>query len=216
MSEDAGGRADEVGTARVMGNERDDNDGGVGQGNLAGDGRPTGEGGALQAEEQEDTPEEALDAGALAEFVLRPGGWETGAVFEVFGVEGDDGGGTNDGVDPGDERRPPVGGVEADDAGAEGVEGDSSGEQGLSKMTRCRSAAVTVSTKRVSQHGAPARAARFHCCEGQGTQGAPSGRAGRPHANASAGQARSQSDIARGERRQSVRSSASRSSDSSV
>ncbi len=75
-------------------------------------------------------------------------------------------------------------------------------------MTRRRMASVTTSTKRVSHGGAPARAARVHCCEGQGTQGVPSSRAGRPHANTKAGQARSQSVKARGESRQSVRSSA--------
>ncbi len=66
MGEDTGGRADKVGPASVVGDERDDNDGGVGEGDLAGEGRPAGEGRALQAEEQEDTPEEALNAGALA------------------------------------------------------------------------------------------------------------------------------------------------------
>ncbi len=74
-------------------------------------------------------------------------------------------------------------------------------------ITRRRMDSVTTSTKSVSQGGAPARAARFHCWEGLGTQGVPSGRAGRPHANAKAGQARNQSVMARGERRQSVRSS---------
>jgi len=83
-------------------------------------------------------------------------------------------------------------------------------------MTRRRRASLTTRTKSVSQGGAPARAARFHCCEGQGTQGAPSGRAGRPQAKANAGQARSQSVIARGESRQRVRSSAISSSDSSL
>ena len=83
-------------------------------------------------------------------------------------------------------------------------------------MTRRRSASLTTSTKSISQGGAPARAARFHCCEGLGTQGAPSVWAGNPQANASAGQACSQSDMARGESRQSMRSSAISNSDSSV
>ncbi len=64
MSEDAGGGADEVGTARVVGDERDDDDGGVGEGDLAGDGRPAGEGRTLQTEEQEDATEESLDSAA--------------------------------------------------------------------------------------------------------------------------------------------------------
>jgi hypothetical protein len=42
----------------------------------------------LQMEEQEDAAEEAFDAGALAEFVERPGGWEAGAVLGALGVPG--------------------------------------------------------------------------------------------------------------------------------
>jgi len=131
VGEDAGGGADKVGTAGVVGNERDDDDGGVGQGDLAGHGGPTREGRALQAEEQEDAAEEALNAAPLAQPVLGPGEREAGAVFGGLGIEGDDGGGADDGMDPCDKREPPIGGVEAHHAGAQGVEGDGGGEQGL-------------------------------------------------------------------------------------
>jgi len=148
VSEDARGGTNKVGTASVVGDERDNDDGSVGQGDLTGDGRPHGEGRALQAEEQEDTPEEALDAGALAEFVLGPGGREAGAVFEEFGIEGDDGGGADDGVDPGDERGSPIGGVEADDTWPEGIEGNGSGEQGLGE-----GGVVAVGRGEAEEHG---------------------------------------------------------------
>jgi len=133
VGEDTGGGADEVRTTGIVGAEGDDDDGGVGQGDLAGDGRPAGEGRPLQAEEQEDAAEEARDGATLAEVILGPGGRQARAVLAALGVEGDDGGGADDGVNPGDERRPPLGGVKADDAWAEGVEGDSGGEQGLGK-----------------------------------------------------------------------------------
>ena len=48
MGEDTGGGADEVGAAGVVGDERDDENGGVGQGDLAGHGRSAGQGRALQ------------------------------------------------------------------------------------------------------------------------------------------------------------------------
>ena len=60
-----------------MGGEGDDDDGGVGQGDLAGDGGPAGQGRALQAEEQEDAAEEALD-GRRACPVRRASRWAGG------------------------------------------------------------------------------------------------------------------------------------------
>ncbi len=57
MGEDAGGRADEVGAAGIVGDEGDDEDGSVGEGDLAGHRRPAGEGRTLQAEEEEDADE---------------------------------------------------------------------------------------------------------------------------------------------------------------
>ncbi len=48
VGEDTGGGADEVGAAGVVGDERDDENGGVGQGDLAGHGQPAGQGRALQ------------------------------------------------------------------------------------------------------------------------------------------------------------------------
>ena len=101
MGEDAGGGADEVGTAGVVGDERDDNDRSVGQGDLAGDSRPAGKGWALQAKEQENAAKEALDTGAPAQLGARPSGRQAGAVFEALGIEGDDGGGADDGAGDG-------------------------------------------------------------------------------------------------------------------
>ena len=153
MGEDAGGGADEVGTASVVGAERDDDDGGVGQGDLTGDGRPAGERGALQAEEQENAAEEAFDTGALAQLLLRPGGRQAGAILEALGIEGDDGGGADDGVDPGDERGAPLSGVETDDTRPEGIEGDGGLEQG-----RGEGGVVAVGGGEAEEHG-QARAA---------------------------------------------------------
>jgi hypothetical protein len=75
-------------------------------------------------------------------------------------------------------------------------------------MRRRWMASLTASTKSISLGGAPTWAARFHCCDGLGTQGEPAGRSGKPQAHANAGHACSQALISRGDRRQSVRSSA--------
>ena len=66
MGEGAFGGREEVRAASV----------GSGEGDAGGDGRPAGEGWALEMEEQEDPAEEAFDTGAFAEFVERPGGWQ--------------------------------------------------------------------------------------------------------------------------------------------
>jgi len=71
VSKDTGRGADEVGTAGIVSEKRDDDDGGVGEGDLAGDGRPAGEGRALQTEEEENAAEEALDAAPLAEWICQ-------------------------------------------------------------------------------------------------------------------------------------------------
>ncbi|HYU74433.1 MAG TPA: hypothetical protein VEL31_17320 [Ktedonobacteraceae bacterium] len=47
MSQDAFGRADQLGTPRVLSSEANDDGGGVGQGDLPCNGRPTPQGRAL-------------------------------------------------------------------------------------------------------------------------------------------------------------------------
>jgi hypothetical protein len=79
----------------------------------------------------------------------------------------------------------------------------------------CR-ASRTVRTKSISNGGAPAAAARFHCWLALGTRSRPCRSRGRPHASASAGQATSHSCMSWYDSRQSVRSSAIKSSDSSA
>ncbi len=72
MGEDVGGRADEVGTSGIVGDDGDDENGSVGEGDLAGHRRPAGEGRALQAEEEEDAAEEMFNAAAvLAAWLIR-------------------------------------------------------------------------------------------------------------------------------------------------
>jgi hypothetical protein len=92
MGEDAFGGADEVWAASRIGREGDDDDTGVGEGDVGGDGGPAGEWRALQMEEAEDAAEEAFDAGAFAEFMERPGRRQAGAVPGAFGVAAAEGG----------------------------------------------------------------------------------------------------------------------------
>src|SRR5579883_76722 len=129
MGEDAPWGADEVGAASLLGRQGDDDGGGEGQGNGLGEGGPAGQGRALEGEDAEEAPEEALDGAAFGQFGSGPGRGEAGAVFGALGVKRDDGDRPQGGVDPSDQRQAPVSGVQADDAGAQGVERDGGAQQ---------------------------------------------------------------------------------------
>ncbi len=72
--------------------------------------------------EEEDTAKEALDGGALAEFLFSPGGWQAGAVLLALGIPGDGRDCMEGRMDLGDEAQAPISGVQTDDARADGVE----------------------------------------------------------------------------------------------
>src|SRR5260221_1623077 len=96
---------------------KSDNIGGrVGQGDLSGEGRPATQRGALQVKKEEHAAKEAFDGAAFAEFFFSPGGRKAGAVFLSFGIPGNDGNCAQDRMDPDDEAKTPVGGIQADDA----------------------------------------------------------------------------------------------------
>src|SRR5579871_770518 len=103
MSENAMGRADEIGAAGLMGGQGHDDGGGEGERNSARDGRPASQGRALEGKDTEEAPEEALDGAALGQLGGRPGGSEAGEVLGALGIERDDGAGAERGVDPGDQ-----------------------------------------------------------------------------------------------------------------
>src|SRR5258707_1348472 len=99
---------------------KSDNIGGrVGQGDLSGEGRPATQRGALQVKTEEHAAKKALDGAAFAEFFFSPGGRKAGAVFLSFGVPGNDGNRAQNRMDPDDEAKTPVGGIQADDARAD-------------------------------------------------------------------------------------------------
>lgn len=75
MRQDPFGGADEVGTGGVVGDQGHDERGRVGEGDALHDGGPADDWRALETEEAEGPPEEALDAAALAEFCGGPGRW---------------------------------------------------------------------------------------------------------------------------------------------
>ena len=131
MSKDAGRGADEIGTAGLMGGEGDDDGRGEGQGHVARHGGPADHVRALGQEGAEEAGEEALAGRALAQLSPRPGGREARAVLGALGIVGDDGGRAQGVVHPGDEGGAPVGGIKAHHAGAQAIEGDGQGEQGL-------------------------------------------------------------------------------------
>ena len=97
----------------------DNNGGGVGQGDLSGESRPATQRRALQVKKEEDAAKKAFDGAAFAEFFFGPGGRKTGAVFLSFGVPGNDGNRAQDRMDPNDEAKTEVTGIQADDAGAD-------------------------------------------------------------------------------------------------
>src|SRR5262245_26267116 len=109
-----------------MGCQPDDDGRRVAQRHPAGDGQPPGERWALQAEDAEeaeeaaeDAAEDALDGGALAKLVGRPGGRQTGTVLLPFGIPGNDRDRPERRVDPCDEVQAPLAGIEPTDAWAQ-------------------------------------------------------------------------------------------------
>src|SRR5262249_14976152 len=94
VSEHAFGRADEIKASSLVSGESHHDGRRIGQRHLGSDGRPAYQRRTLQAkgaEQGEDAPEEALDRGAFAEFVGRPGRRQASAILLSFGVPRDDG-----------------------------------------------------------------------------------------------------------------------------
>src|SRR6266702_1782213 len=83
---------------------------------------------------EEDAAKEAFDRTAFAEFLFGPSGRQARAVFLALGVPGDDSDGMKGGVDPSDEAQAPIGGIQADDARADGVEAHRPFQEGTSKL----------------------------------------------------------------------------------
>jgi hypothetical protein len=128
--------ADELGAASLPSGQGDNPDRCISQRHPRLDRRPAEDGRALQSEEDEDAAEEALDAGAFAQLLGRPGGRETVAALLPFRVPGDDRLGAKHRMDPGDQLEAPVAGIQADDARAQAQEPDGqlqrgSGEGGI-------------------------------------------------------------------------------------
>ena len=76
----------------------------------------------MEPKEEEDESEETFDAGAFAQFVNRPRGWEAGTVLLAFGIPRDSSDGSQRRVDPNDEAQPSIGRVQADDARTQVIE----------------------------------------------------------------------------------------------
>jgi hypothetical protein len=67
--------------------------------------------------EEEDPSEEAFDAAAFAQLVSSQSRREARAVLLTFRVPGNNGDGSQHGVDPGDELEAPIACIQADHAG---------------------------------------------------------------------------------------------------
>ena len=68
--------------------------------------------------EEENATKEAFNGTAFAQFLFGPGRWQTGAILLALGIPGDDGDGSQRGVDPVDELQAPLACIQADDARA--------------------------------------------------------------------------------------------------
>ncbi len=113
--------------------QTNDEGSGIDQGDLPDNGRPARERRPLEAKEQEDAAKEAFDGGALAQFFLGPGRWQAGAVLLAFGVPGDNGHGSQRGMDPADQLQSPIACIQPDNARADVVEAHGQFEQGAGK-----------------------------------------------------------------------------------
>ena len=56
-------------------------------------------GGQSLAKKEEHTAKETFDGGPLAQFFFGPGWWQAGAILPSFGIPGDDGNGSQRGMD---------------------------------------------------------------------------------------------------------------------
>ena len=117
----------------MLGGQTNDTRGSVREGDLPLDGRPATQRRALQVKEQENAAKEAFDGTALAQFGFGPGGRQAGAILLTFRIPGDDGGGMESLMDPGNEAQAPVGGVQTDDARMDLIETNSPLQQRASE-----------------------------------------------------------------------------------
>src|SRR5437660_9795196 len=85
--------------------------------------------------EEEDPAKEAFNGTAFAQFPFGPGGWQTGAILLSLGIPGNHRNGSQRGVDPVDELKAPIAGIQADDARTNAIEVDSQFQQGTSKRS---------------------------------------------------------------------------------
>ena len=82
---------------------------------------------------EEDAAKEAFDGGTFAQFLFGPRGWQARAVLLVLGVPGHDHHGMQGSMDSGDEPQAPIGGIQADDTWADGIEVHRPFQQGARK-----------------------------------------------------------------------------------
>ena len=116
MSQDQAGRAHEFGTTGLPSRQGDHPDRRIGQSDTRLDGRPAEDRRALQAEEDQDAAEEALDAGPLAQLLGSPSRREAVPLLLALGIPRNDRSGAQRGMDPGNQLEAPVGSVQPDDA----------------------------------------------------------------------------------------------------
>lgn len=114
-----------------MRGESTDDGGGMGEGDPLHQGGPAIAGWALQANEAENTPEEALNTATLAQFGDGPGRRAAVAILLILGLPGDRRDRAKGGADPMDAGQFPIRGIHANSARPQIVAPHRPGEQEL-------------------------------------------------------------------------------------
>jgi hypothetical protein len=69
----------------------------------------------LEAKEEKNAPEEALDTAAFAQFFSRPSWRQAGAIFLASGIPRNNGDSSQYGMNPGNEAQAPIGSIQTND-----------------------------------------------------------------------------------------------------
>ncbi len=78
----------------------------------------------MQTKEEEETTKEAFNRAAFTQFFFGPGWRQAGAVLLSLGIPRNHRNGSQRGVDPVDELKAPIAGIQADDARTNTIEAD--------------------------------------------------------------------------------------------
>jgi hypothetical protein len=71
----------------------------------------------LEAKKEKNATKEAFNAATFAQFLFGPGGRQAGTVLLASGIPRNNGHGSQNGMNPGNQTQAPISGIQADDTG---------------------------------------------------------------------------------------------------